>query len=230
MKVSFHNHTKYSWDCLTSLSELERSCVRTGIRVLIITDHNEIDGALRAAQRFEHIKIIVGEEITTAEGEIVGIFLTDRIAPGLSLKETLAEIHRQGGLAAAVHPFDRLRKHVISEEALLAHVEDIDIVEHFNSRTVFRQDNDKARVFAERNEKPMIAGNDAHTVWEIGLSVMDMSDFSDAESFLQNLKQAECTCKRAPLSVHLITKIVKWSRRLGFVKLIRAQWKFQVKK
>lgn len=214
MKLSFHNHSEYSWDCRTSLSDLERLCEERGIEAITITDHNEIRGAQLAAEQFKSVKVIIGEEINTAEGEVVGIFLTRKINPGLSLEETLSEIHRQNGLAVVVHPFDRLRRHVMNTDALIRHLADIDIIEVYNSRTVFPQDNVKASIFARQHAKPVIAGNDAHTPAEVGLSTVDVPTFTDAKSFLINLQSATLHTRQAPIWVHAITKLVKWETQI----------------
>lgn len=210
MRLTFHNHTEYSRDCRIPIATLEDICIKRGIEAIVITDHNEIKGAKQAVSLFRTVRVIVGEEIMTTEGEIVGIFLSQRIEPGLSLEKTIEEIHQQGGLVVVVHPFDRLRKHIVSGAVLSKYLKGIDIVEYFNARTVFSNDNKKARVFAQLYNKPIIAGNDAHTLGEIGLSVMDMPAFAGAQDFLMNVKQAVFVCRKAPLWVHIVTAFVKY--------------------
>ena len=81
---------------------------RTELDVVAITDHDRIDGALRAAAMHDagdyHFELVVGEEITTRRGHVVGLFLTEPIPPLRPVAETVERIHDQGGLAVAAHP------------------------------------------------------------------------------------------------------------------------------
>ena len=80
-----------------------------GLGAIAVTDHNEISGALEAQAKADGIKVIVGEEVKTAsQGEVIGLFIDEKIPRGLTLQETIAEIQRQGGLVYVPHPFDRL--------------------------------------------------------------------------------------------------------------------------
>src|SRR6185437_13791245 len=101
---------------------------------IAITDHNEVSGALEARERADGIKVIVAEEVKTADqGEVIGLFIEEKIPRGMTLEETIAEIKRQGGLVYVPHPFDRMHS-VPDYEHLLAVVEDIDALEVFNAR------------------------------------------------------------------------------------------------
>lgn len=211
--VSFHNHSEYSWDCQIKLAKLEQRCLERGVSVITITDHNEIAGAKRAAREFHNVRVLIGEEIETADGEIVGLFLTSKIEPGLSLGETIEEIHAQRGLAIVVHPFDRLRRHVITRDALLRHRTEFDAIEVYNSRTVFARDNEIAYAYARDHHKPMIVGNDAHTLGEVGLSLTTLPNFATSGEFIDGLARATFSTARAPLWVHALTKFDKWTSR-----------------
>jgi predicted metal-dependent phosphoesterase TrpH len=210
MRFSFHNHTNFSHDCTVSLEQLERRCVELGIEVIAITDHHTAQGAFRAAEQFKDVHVVVGQEIETKEGEVIGLFLTEEIARGLPFADILKQIHAQGGLVVVPHPFDRLRRHVLSHEALMEHLDDIDVIETFNARAVFPEDNDKAAAFAKKYGKLGIAGNDAHTLREQGSVVITLDDFHDGPGLLRALKHATVQAKRSPLWVHGVTKVVKW--------------------
>src|SRR5205823_12024289 len=107
--VDLHMHTDHSPDCATSVDTLLDTATRAGLGAIAITDHNEVSGALEARERANGIKVIVAEEVKTADqGEVIGLFLEDKIPRGLTLAETIAEIKRQGGLVYVPHPFDRL--------------------------------------------------------------------------------------------------------------------------
>ena len=131
-----HMHTDHSPDCATPVDLLLDTAKRRGLGAIAITDHNEISGALEARQRADGIKVIVSEEVKTAhEGEVIGLFIEEKIPRGMSLSETIDAIHAQGGLAYVPHPFDRMYS-VPDYEHLLKVVEDIDILEVFNARIV----------------------------------------------------------------------------------------------
>ena len=110
--VDLHMHTDHSPDCATPVEVLLATARDRGLGAIAITDHNEISGALAArevAEELGGIKVIVAEEVKTAEqGEVIGLFLQEKIPKGLTMAKTIAEIRRQGGLVYVPHPFDRL--------------------------------------------------------------------------------------------------------------------------
>ena len=146
-------HTDHSPDCATPAELLLETAKERGLGAIAITDHNEISGALEAreiAERIGGIKVIVAEEVKTAhEGEVIGLFLSERIERGMSMAETIAEIRRQGGLVYVPHPFDRLHS-VPDYEHLLEIVDEIDILEVFNPRVAFSAFNEEAVRFARK--------------------------------------------------------------------------------
>jgi predicted metal-dependent phosphoesterase TrpH len=106
-RADLHIHTCHS-DGIASVREtLEYASMHTRLDVIAITDHDTIEGALEAAAlaHMYRVEVVVGEEITSREGHILGLFLTSRVPPRLSAMETVAAIHEQGGLAIAAHPF-----------------------------------------------------------------------------------------------------------------------------
>src|SRR5204863_9229764 len=114
------------------------------------TDHNEISGAIEARRRANGVKVIVAEEVKTDhQGEVIGLFIEEKIPRGMSLRETIDAIHAQGGLAYVPHPFDRL--HAVPDyEHLLKVVESIDILEVFNARVAVPAFNAEAARFAAK--------------------------------------------------------------------------------
>ena len=143
-------HTDHSPDCATPVDVLLDTAKRRGLGAIAVTDHNEISGALEARERANGIKVIVSEEVKTAhEGEVIGLFIEEKIPRGMSMKETIDAIHAQGGLAYVPHPFDRLHS-VPDYEHLLKVVEDIDVLEVFNARVAVRGFNEEAQRFADK--------------------------------------------------------------------------------
>ena len=145
--VDLHMHTDHSSDCATPVKVLIETARDRGFGAIAITDHNEVSGALEAAKvanGMDDFKIIVAEEVMTSDaGEVIGLFLTEKIPKGVTMREAITEIRRQGGLVYVPHPFDRLHS-VPDYENLLNIVEDIDLMEVFNPRVAISSFNDEA--------------------------------------------------------------------------------------
>ncbi|HEX6455595.1 MAG TPA: PHP domain-containing protein, partial [Solirubrobacterales bacterium] len=153
IEVDLHMHTDHSGDCATPVDVLIQTARDRGLGAIAITDHNEVSGALEArklAEELGDIKVIVAEEVKTAEqGEVIGLFLEEKIPKGLTMAETIAEIRRQGGLVYVPHPFDRFHS-VPDYEHLLDIVEEIDLLEVFNPRVALTSFNEEAVRFARK--------------------------------------------------------------------------------
>ena len=189
--VDLHMHTDHSYDCATPVEVLLAEARQRGLGAIAITDHNEISGALEAQAKAEQIKVIVAEEVKTAEqGEVIGLFLTEKIPRGLTLPETIAEIKRQGGLVYVPHPFDRMHS-VPDYEHLLTVVDDVDAIEVFNPRIAIHEFNEEAVRFAAKYRIPAGAGSDAHVPQGLGSVRIRMRDFDGPEEFLESLRDAD---------------------------------------
>jgi hypothetical protein len=189
--VDLHMHTDHSPDCATPVEVLLATAREQGFGAIAITDHNEISGAVDAFAKAEGIKVIVGEEVKTAtQGEVIGLFLSERIPRGMSLEETVAEIRRQGGLVYVPHPFDRMHA-VPGYEHLLAILDDIDAIEVFNPRVAIGSFNEEAARFAAKYRLTAAAGSDAHVAAGLGSVRLRMRDFDGPQEFLDSLRDAE---------------------------------------
>jgi glycosyltransferase involved in cell wall biosynthesis len=197
--VDLHMHTDHSPDCATPVDTLLDSAKRVGLGAIAITDHNEISGALEARSRADGIKVIVAEEVKTADqGEVIGLFIEEKIPRGLTLQDTIAEIRRQGGLVYVPHPFDRM--HAVPDyEHLLDVVEDIDVIEVFNPRVAFSAFNEEAARFAAKYRIVAGAGSDSHVAQGLGSVKIRMRDFDGPEEFLESLRDADIVRKRQSL-------------------------------
>jgi predicted metal-dependent phosphoesterase TrpH len=197
--VDLHMHTDHSPDCATPVDGLLDTAKRVGLEAIAITDHNEISGALEARERADGIKVIVAEEVKTADqGEVIGLFIEEKIQRGMTLQETIAEIRRQGGLVYVPHPFDRM--HAVPDYLhLLDVVEDIDAIEVFNPRVAFSAFNEEAARFAAKYRIAAGAGSDSHVVQGLGSVKIKMRDFDGPEEFLQSLRDADIIRKRQSL-------------------------------
>ena len=199
--VDLHMHTDTSHDCATPVEVLLATARERGLGAIAVTDHNEISGAHEAAELAERygVKVIVGEEVKTAsQGEVIGLFIQEKIPRGLSLQETIAEIKRQGGVVYVPHPFDRMHS-VPDYEHLLDVLDDIDAIEVFNPRVAVGTFNDEARRFAMKYRLAMGAGSDAHVAQGLGSVRVRMPDFDGPEEFLAGLRLAEIAPRPASL-------------------------------
>jgi predicted metal-dependent phosphoesterase TrpH/glycosyltransferase involved in cell wall biosynthesis len=189
--VDLHMHTDHSYDCATPVEVLLAEARSRGLGAIAITDHNEISGAHAARARAEGIQVIVGEEVKTGDqGEVIGLFIEEKIPRGMTLQETIAEIKRQGGLVYVPHPFDRLHS-VPDYEHLLDVLDDVDAIEVFNPRVAITEFNDEAARFAAKYRIPAGAGSDAHVPQGLGSVRIRMREFNGPEEFLESLRDAD---------------------------------------
>ena len=197
--VDLHMHTDHSHDCAVRVEELLATAKARGLGAIAITDHNEISGAQEARAKADGIKVIVAEEVKTAsQGEVIGLFIEEKIPRGLTLAETIAEIKRQGGLVYVPHPFDRL--HAVPDyEHLLGVLEDLDAIEVFNPRVAFKPFNEEAARFAAKYRIVAGAGSDSHVAAGLGAVRIRMHDFDGPEEFLESLRDADIIRKPTSL-------------------------------
>lgn len=188
--VALHIHTLYSACSETKLEQIEDYCHSNGIDVLGVTDHDTIGGALALQAVAKKLRVIVGEEIHTRQGEITGLFLKEEIPLGLDALETCERIKEQGGLVYLPHPFDPFKINRLKKNALMRVLDLIDIIEVFNAKSNLPIFNVAAARFAERHGKIGAAGSDAHYLDAIGLCANVMKDFDTPQEFLESLKDA----------------------------------------
>ncbi|MCK4649489.1 PHP domain-containing protein, partial [bacterium] len=171
---------------------------KKGINALAVTDHGTIAGAERLKRRVEEkkaeIKVITGEEIFTTKGEIIGLFLKERIPYLLSPEETIRRIKEQGGLVYIPHPFIPLIANSLGEE-LYEFSKEIDIIEVFNARSFFKKSGRRASQFAQDRKIATAVGSDVHFASEIGNAYMELEDFNGPQEFLRNLRGAKAVIK-----------------------------------
>ena len=179
----------WSGDSTTTPDEVHDAVVESGLDVLCITDHNAIRGAVELSGQLP-CRVIVGEELRTHAGEIIGLFLSDRIPFGTSPREAAMAIRAQGGVVYVPHPFDPMRRN-LAEPALLELAEAgfIDAVEVFNAKTSLRHLNDRAADFAAKFDLAAGAGSDAHVPLALGSAYVEMPDFDGPADFLRSLRQ-----------------------------------------
>jgi predicted metal-dependent phosphoesterase TrpH len=202
IEVDLHMHTDHSGDCATPVDVLIQTARDRGLGAIAITDHNEVSGALEArklAEELGDIKVIVAEEVKTAEqGEVIGLFLEEKIPKGLTMAETIREIRAQGGLVYVPHPFDRFHS-VPDYEHLLEIVEEIDLLEVFNPRVALTSFNEEAVRFARKYRIVPAAGSDSHVAQGLGSVRQRIHDFDGPAEFLEAMRDADITRKHKNL-------------------------------
>ena len=193
VRVDMHTHTMFSGDSTTTLDEIVEAVAESGIDVLCVTDHNALEGALRLRTLLEDAgicRVVVGEEVKTHTGEIIGLFLTERIPFGETAVRTCELIRAQGGLVYVPHPFDPMRRN-ITEDSLsdIASRGLVDAVEVHNSKTSLQSLNAKAKQFAAHRDLAMGSGSDAHVPHALGSAYVEMPDFDGPQDFLAKLRE-----------------------------------------
>ena len=189
VRVDLHSHTMWSGDSTTTPEELVDAVVASGIDVLCITDHNAIRGAEELADRLP-CRVIVGEELRTHAGEIIGLFLQERVPFGVSPREAAALIREQGGLVYIPHPFDPMRRN-LAEPALvdLAEAGLVDAIEVLNAKTSLDHLNERAATFAATHGLAAGAGSDAHVPQALGAAFVEVPDFDGPAELLAALRE-----------------------------------------
>ena len=194
VRVDCHVHTVASGDAITTLGELAERAAAERIDVIAITDHNETRAAMEAAAAWKGpVRVIVGEEIRTQAGEIIGLFLTERIPYVLPVADAVAAIRAQGGLVYLPHPFDPVRGSLGAMAERLCGDGIADIVEVFNAKIADQELNARASDLASRWGLPGGAGSDAHDPAGVGAAYLQMPDFDGPASFLRSLASASVT-------------------------------------
>lgn len=218
--ADLHSHSRASFDSLADPAAMIARALRLGLTHLAITDHERIDGAQRAVRLAgAELQVIVGEEIRSRDGDVIGLFLEEAVPPGLSAAETAASIRAQGGIVGLPHPFDSFRssagsKAGAAEQRLEELADVVDYVETHNARA-YRDANPRATTFAAGHGLPGVASSDAHSVMELGVaSTILPGPFTTAQELMALLMEAEPLRGRASYYVRLWTPAAKAVQRL----------------
>ncbi|HEX8025067.1 MAG TPA: PHP domain-containing protein [Candidatus Limnocylindrales bacterium] len=177
--LDLHCHTSASFDSLASPASVVRAAVARGLTHLAITDHDRIDGAVAARDlamaEGDEVTILVGQEIRSRDGDLVGVFLQHAVPGGLSATETIIAVHEQGGLIGIPHPYDRARGSSLirgedRQMTLDAVAGSVDWIEAWNARIILGDGNERAAALAVEVGVPGVAVSDAHTTLEVGVA------------------------------------------------------------
>ena len=216
--LDMHTHSEYSPDSRTPLRAQAEAIRAAKLDVVCATDHNTIEGALRLREMADGFRVIVGEEVSSRDGEIIGLFIEKPIPRGLTAEETIARIKDQGGVVSVPHPFSRNRRFHIRRDALERLWPQIDCIEIFNAREAFKGDNLRAAVFAKERGIPGAVGSDAHRASEIGRAWLEVPEFERPVDFVEAVRQGTVHGSLTGTAIHLFTRydVIRkwWSRRL----------------
>lgn len=216
IKLDMHTHSEYSPDSRTPLKTQLETVKAAGIDVVCATDHNTIEGALRLREMADGVRVIVGEEVSSRDGEIIGLFLEKAVPRDLSAEETIARIHDQGGIVSVPHPFSRNRLYHLRAAALERVWSQIDCMEVFNAREAFAADNRRALAYATERKIPGAVGSDAHRPSEIGRAWIEVDEFTGRDDFIAALRGGEVHGRLTGSAIHLATRydvFRKWLSR-----------------
>ena len=208
IRAEFHFHTIYSHDSLVRIPELLDACQKKGIDRIPITDHDAIAGALEAKE-LDPERVIVGEEIQTSEGEILGYYMTELVPHGLTPMQTVEALKKQGAVISIAHPFDDHRLAFYLSASFMEILPHIDGIEVFNARCLDPQYNEKAYAFAEEHGLLKFAGSDAHSLIELGRANLLLPEFHDADTLRLAMRSAKFTGGLSAAWVHLISTYSK---------------------
>ena len=209
IRVDCHLHTVASGDAVLTLEQLAERARGSGLDVVCVTDHNETSAAVTAAaNRDLGVRIVVGEEIRTPDGDVIGLFLTERIPYVLPLAEVVGRIRAQGGLVYVPHPFDLQRSSLGAVLPGMCERGDVDVVEVFNAKIADQALNDQAAALAAAYGLPGGAGSDAHDPAGVGAAYLEMPDFDGPAGFLAALPRARITGEYRPHAVRYPRRVV----------------------
>ena len=215
LRMDMHLHTHHSFDCLNRPEEILRAARERGLDRIVVTDHDEIRGALELRE-IDPERVLVGEEIKTREGfDLIGILLTERIPRGTPARESAERIREQGGVVYVPHPFDVARAGAGRYLDTMAEL--VDVVEVHNARCWMPGFNRRAGAWASAHGKLRGAGSDAHTIAELGRGVVELPPFVPTrDSLLAALSRSHLgECERSSPLVRFGSTYAKLRKKLS---------------
>lgn len=213
LKVDFHCHTVFSKDSLTQPARLVQAARAAGLDRVVVTDHNEVEGALRARELAPEL-VIVGEEVMTTEGELLAAFVDKRVPAGLQPEEAIRLLREQGAFISVSHPFDGARHGAWQLHALRRIAPLVDAVEIFNARCAGALPNRLAAEFAQDVHLPGTAGSDGHAAFELGRGAVILPAFDSADGLRAALAAGRVEGVLSPYWVHAVSRAAVWAKWL----------------
>jgi predicted metal-dependent phosphoesterase TrpH len=216
LKVDFHVHTEFSKDSLTRIPDLLKAAKAAGLDRVVITDHNNLEGAKRACELAPDF-FIPGEEVLTDRGELLAAFVTRAVPRGTPWREAIAQLREQGAFISVSHPFD-LQRYGWLPEQLEELAGEVDALEVLNARCLAQTINDQALNLAQVKGLAGTAGSDAHSLREVGQAHMVLSEFRTAEELKQVIRQGRAEGGLSSPWVHFSSMFAKMVKKSGLWK------------
>ena len=199
VRIDLHVHTRHSHDSAAPVSSVLQRCRDSGLGLVAVTDHDNIRGGLEARETAAGFPVIVGEEIKSSRGDILGLFLEQPVPARLSPLETVKRVKDQGGLVGIPHPFDRIRPTAMGARALREIVPWVDFLEGYNAHTFLPRDNDRGVNFAADHSLPVVACSDSHSALELGRTYTEVPAAeleATPEGLMRAIRAGTCVGRR----------------------------------
>lgn len=216
IKIDFHTHSTASPDGGLCLEYYRKALSSGRLDYAAITDHDTV-GSAQKIQRELGEQIIVGEEISSLDGHIIGLYLTHAVEPGLSAAETIAAIHAQDGLVYIPHPLETVR-HGLALEVLNVCADGIDIIEGYNGRAFFQNKSREAIAWAAEHHKPTAAGSDAHGRFGWPRTYTELPEAPTRENLVDVLTKARCVYRPPLYAAVLYPKFNRLRHKINLVQ------------
>jgi predicted metal-dependent phosphoesterase TrpH len=182
-----HTHCEYSFDCQTPLVAQAGAIRGAGLQVVCATDHDTIEGALKLREMAEGFAVIIGQEISTRDGDLIALFIENAVPAGLSAEASIDAVKAQGGLVSVPHPFSRSRPRRLRRDVLDRLWPQVDCIEVFNARESSASDNERSARYASERNILRAAGSDAHEPGALGSAFVSVEPFDGPQEFLRVL-------------------------------------------
>lgn len=209
-KVDLHTHSVLSPDGGIS-AEQYKEILKSKLDCVAITDHNRIDFAQEMQAELGEDKIIVGEEINTLQGEVIGLFLSEVVEPNQKISTTIEQIKAQGGLVYIPHPFETVRSG-ITKETLEQIKDSVDIIEGANGRAFFQNFGPEAHSWARVHNVPSLASSDAHRAKALGKTYSQLSEMPMVDNLIELSRTARKFYARPSLADILAPKLNRFKK------------------
>jgi len=202
LACDLHVHSNFSKDGESSIEEILKCAEEAGLDAIAITDHDSVDGVKRALACSTTVLVIPGIEVSTKQGHLLVLGVTDLIPAGLDVIVTVEIARRMGALAILPHPYHMWRHGVARRKK--AGMDIVDAVEVFNSRYIVGSANTKAARIAKRLGKPCVGGSDAHNARFVGFGRTFVDAEKNVPAILDAIRAGKVSCggKKTPLRTY----------------------------